>query len=142
MESLFTFLSYSPGPFWLLILFLPKNRTAMLVVDCFLILLSAIFAFQTVPVLQELLPLIAKPEFVPISEFLGSDRGIVGSWNHMILGDLWIGRWVAHDSLQSKYPLLIRVVFIIPILLFGPLGLFCYFIFRIISRRRVALTEV
>jgi len=28
----------------LLILFLPKNRTAMLVVDCFLILLSAIFA--------------------------------------------------------------------------------------------------
>ena len=90
MESLFTFLSYSPGPFWLLIIILPKNRTAMLMVDCFIIFLSAIFAFQTVPVLQELLPLIAKPEFAPISEFLGSDRGIVGSWNHMILSDLWI----------------------------------------------------
>ncbi|MCG8600845.1 MAG: DUF4281 domain-containing protein [Verrucomicrobiales bacterium] len=142
MESLFIFLSYAPGPFWFLILFLPENRKAMIAVDCFLILLSAMFAVHTTPVLGQLAPMIAKPEYAPIYEFLSSERGFIGSWNHMILGDLWIGRWVAHDSLQSKRPLLLRAVFLPPILFFGPLGLFCYLVFRVISRRKISLTEL
>ena len=113
----------------------------MLAVDCFLILLSAIFAYHTVPIIGDLLPMIAKPEYSPIHEFLSSEHGFVGSWNHMILGDLWIGRWVAHDSLKSKRPLLVRAIFLPPILFFGPFGLFCYLAFRIISRRQIALTE-
>jgi hypothetical protein len=141
MDALFNFLSYAPGPFWLLILFLPRNRKAMLAVDCFLILLSAIFAFHTIPILKEITPLIAKPEFDPIYGFLSTERGVVGSWNHKILGDLWIGRWVAHDSLQSKRPLLVRCLFLTPILFFGPFGLFCYLVFRIISRRQISLTK-
>ena len=142
MEILFKILSFAPGPFWLLILFLPANRYAMLAVDIFLVLLSGLFAFQAFPVLGEILPLLAKPEFGPIREFVSSEKGFVATWNHMILGDLWIGRWVAHDSLRGRAPIIVRLVFIPPILFFGPLGLFLYLVFRIVSRRQIALADI
>ena len=140
-EALFQFLSYSPGPFWLLILFLPANRKAMLVVDVFLIVLAGIFAINLVPLLGDLFPILLNPEFEPIREFIGSETGAVGSWNHMILGDLWIGRWVAQDTLQSRRSLILRILFLPPILFYGPFGLFLYLIFRIISRRTIALSD-
>ncbi|MEC5129323.1 abscisic acid-deficient protein Aba4 family protein [Verrucomicrobiales bacterium BCK34] len=141
MEKLFQLLSFSPGPFWLLIIFFPMKRSAMLAVDIFLILLSALFVALTLPVISELFPLIAKPEFESMHAFLSSKPGFVGSWNHMILSDLWIGRWVAQDTCKGRHGLPVRLFFIPPILFFGPLGLFCYLIFRIITRRRISLTE-
>jgi len=141
LESLFQLLSFAPGPFWLLILFLPGNRHAMLAVDGFLVLLAGVFTVLTIPVVPDLLPLLAEPEFSSIRAFLGTELGFVGSWNHMILGDLWIGRWVARDSLRGGKPLLVRLLFLPPILFFGPLGAFLYLVFRMISRRRFSLTD-
>ncbi|MDF1812635.1 MAG: DUF4281 domain-containing protein [Verrucomicrobiales bacterium] len=140
-ETIFQFITYAPGPFWLLILFLPGNRKAMLAVDLFLILLAGIFFANTVPLLKELWPMLVQPDFASIREFTGSEKGALGSWNHMILGDLWIGRWVAQDTLKSRHHLIQRLIFIPPILFFGPFGVFLYLIFRIISRRDPELTR-
>ncbi len=142
MERLFDFLSFSPGPFWLLILAVPMHRRAMLVFDAYLLLLSTLFVWQTVPVLETLLPLLLQPEFDSMQEFLSSKEGFVGSWNHMILSDLWIGRWIAQDSRRFSRPLMVRLAFLPIILLVGPCGLFCYLIFRMTALRRFALTEV
>ncbi len=140
MQILFTALSYAPGPFWILILLFPTNRRAMLAVDLFLILLSVLFTFQSVPVIPQLFPLILKPEFTPLYEFLTTPQAFVASWNHFILSDLWIGRWVAQDTEQGPRPLLVRLIVIPLILLFGPTGLCCYLIWRMISRRKIELT--
>jgi hypothetical protein len=134
-ELLFSLLSYTPGPFWLLILFLPANRKAMLGVDGYLIILSLLFVVQTTPVLDQILAIIFQPTFLEMKLFLGSDAGFLGTWNHMILSDLWIGRWVAHDSLQFDKSLLIRVLIIPVILVLGPFGLFFYLLFRMIKTR-------
>jgi hypothetical protein len=142
MNQLFTVLSFAPGPFWLLLLFLPGDRRAMLAVDVFLVLLSVSFTALALPAIGELLPLLLRPEFDEMRRFLMSDRGFTGTWNHMILSDLWIGRWVAQDTMRATRPLLVRVVFIPLIMLFGPLGLFGYLAFRVISRRELALTRV
>ena len=141
MEKLFQFLSFAPGPFWLLMIALPTKRWAMLAIDVFLIPLSGLFVVCTAPIIGELFPIIAKPEFESMHAFLSSKPGFVGSWNHMILSDLWIGRWEAQDTCKGRHDLLVRLIFIPPILFFGPLGLFCYLIFRIISRRQISLTE-
>lgn len=141
METLFNFLSFSPGPFWLLILIVPTNRRAMLVFDTYLLLLSTLFVWQTLPVLGTLLPMLAQPKFDEMHAFLSSKEGFVGSWNHMILADLWIGRWVAQDSVSYSRPLLVRLVFLPIILFVGPVGLFCYLLFRVATLRRFALTE-
>ncbi|GAB4420721.1 MAG: hypothetical protein OHK0039_34640 [Bacteroidia bacterium] len=141
-ELLFSLLSYSPGPFWLLILLLPRNRWAMLAVDVYLFILSALFVVQTLPALGQILGIIFQPTFLEMKAFLGSDAGFLGSWNHMILGDVWIGRWVAHDSLQFRWAWLIRLLAIPVILIVGPAGLCFYLIFRMIATRRIGFHTV
>jgi hypothetical protein len=140
-EQLFQFLSYAPGPFWLLILCCPLNRRAMLAYDAFLLLLVVLFTLQGGGAIGELLPLLAKPEFEPLYKALTTKEGFVASWNHMILGDLWIGRWVAQDSRHWSRPWLVRWLFLPPILFFGPMGLCAYLIVRISIGKRFALTE-
>ncbi|TNE70648.1 DUF4281 domain-containing protein [bacterium] len=140
-ETLFTILSYIPGPFWLMILFVPKNKKAMLAVDVFLFLMSALFVVQTIPVLSELFPILAQPDFPKMYAFLSSEKGVLGSWNHMILSDVWIGRWVAQDSLQFEKSLIIRLIIIPVILFFGPFGLFFYLLFRMIKKRSISFND-
>jgi len=140
LDNIFLFLSYSPGPFWLLIILFPNSRRAMLLVDAFLILLTMIFTTLTLPHIKDLLPIIATPTLGSIRVFLGSPEGTVGTWNHMILSDLWIGRWVALDLLKAHKSVWLRVLFIIPILFFGPLGLFFYLAYRIASQKKMSLT--
>lgn len=141
MTKLFEFLSFSPGLFWFLILLFPKNNRAMLAVDFFLFVLSGIFVFLTLPAVPALLPVIAKPTLASIQAFLATEKGTVGAWNHMILSDLWIGRWVAFDSQNDRYPLVIRLIFIPLIIFFGPMGLFFYILYRTGVQRRLSLTH-
>ena len=141
LEELFYVLSYAPGPFWLILLFLPMNQMAMRAFDLFLIALCFHFAIMTIPQLPELLPMIADPEFDEIKEFMTSRTGFVGAWNHMILGDLWIARWVCHDSIKSSLGMVFRVPFIISIMFFGPLGLALYLLYRMIFLRKIYLLE-
>ena len=62
-HALFYFLSFSPGPFWLILVFFPHKKWAMTLYDCFLILLSLIFAVHTLPEIPRLDPIIASPTF-------------------------------------------------------------------------------
>lgn len=138
-DTIFQILSMSPGPFWFMILFFPFHKKAMLAVDVYLLLLAGFFTWMTLPLVPELLPLVAKPEFPAMYGFLSTPVGVLGSWNHMILADLWIGRWVALDCRKETRPLLARIVFLIPILFFGPLGLFLYLTYRLVRYRRLSL---
>ncbi len=138
-ELLFTLLSFSPGPFWLILALVPKHKLAMRAFDIYLILLSTVFAMLTIPIIPELLPIIASPKLHLLQQFLSSERGTVGTWNHMILGDLWIGRWVTHDSLQINVPWFIRLPILLVILFFGPVGLFFYIVYRILFMKKIWL---
>ena len=141
IELLFKFLSFSPGPFWLILFFIPRNKIGMRCFDAYLFLLSALFAAQTIPVVPDLLPAIASPTLPLIQSFLGSPTGTVGAWNHMILGDLWIGRWVAHDAIRLGMPAFLRIPVLLVILFFGPLGLFLHLIYRFLVKREFKLSE-
>lgn len=141
LETAFNVMSFAPGPFWLALLFFPDNRWAMRAFDIFLFLLSLHFAILTVPGVPELLPVIANPTLEAIRNFLSTPQGTLGSWNHMILADLWIGRWVARDTLNRKLGVIVRLVFIPVILFFGPLGLCFYLIFRAIAYREIWLEQ-
>ena len=138
-NTLFTFLSYSPGPFWLLLIFVPRNIMAMRCFDAYIFLLSGLFALQTIPLVEELLPAIASPTLGVIQAFLGSERGTVGAWNHMILGDLWIGRWMILDSHRLKLSAFLRIPTLVVIIFFGPLGLFFYLTYRFAIKREFRL---
>jgi hypothetical protein len=141
METAFNLLSYAPGPFWLLIFLWPTKRKAMLAVDVFIYLLAAHFAFRTLPEISRLFPIIVKPTLEGIRAFLATPEGTLGAWNHMILADLWIGRWVAQDSAKDRHAWALRLAFVTPILFFGPFGLFFYMAYRWLVRRQFALSS-
>lgn len=134
-EIAFQLISFAPGPFWLSLVFLSNCKWATKAFDLFLVLLSAHFAWITLPLVPELLPVIAQPEFATVHASLSSPAGFLGTWNHMVLGDLWIGRWVVFDAKRLGLNAWIRFPFIVTILFFGPLGLFFYFAFRTIKTR-------
>lgn len=140
IHALFYFLSFSPGPFWLFLIFVPQKKWPMILFDAYLLILSFIFAILTLPKIPELLPIIASPTFETIHSFLSTPVGTLGAWNHMILGDLWIGRWIIHDALKNKVSNFIRLPILGLVLFFGPLGLFCYLFYRILFLKSFRLT--
>jgi hypothetical protein len=141
METIiFSFLSFTPGPLWLALFFCPTHKTAMKVFDIFLLLASGLFAWLTLPTIPTLLPLIAQPTLEGIQGFLSTQTGTLGAWNHMIIGDLWIGRWIAHDSLRLGAKTWLRIFFLLPTLFFGPFGLFFYLLFKLYKEKKLQLT--
>ncbi len=141
IETAFKLICFAPGPFWLLIVFAPDRKWAMRAVDVFLVLLAAHFTAITLPMVPTLLPMIAAPTFGGINQILASPMGTLGSWNHMVLADLWIGRWVALDTLSRRHSWILRLVFIPWILFFGPVGLCFYLVYRMVVGREFALTS-
>lgn len=77
----------------------------------------------------------ASPTFETISQFLSAPKGILGSWNHMIFSDLWIGRWITYDGMRQGFNGYLRAVFILITLFFGPVGLCLYWLTRLLMRR-------
>ena len=140
-ETSFYVLSYAGGPLWLALFLRPESKLLMRVFDVALIILTFHFAIITIPSVPKLLPLIASPEFGSLRSFLDTDQGFVGSWNHMIIGDLWIARWVVFDAIKSNVVGWVRFPFVLIIMLFGPLGLGFYFLFRIFYLKRLFLLE-
>lgn len=140
-EALFNFLSYAPGPFWLCLMICPKNKIAMRAFDVFLFILSVSFTFLTLPEVPTLLPIIASPTFDSIRAVLSTPQGFVGSWNHMILSDLWIGRWIIHDSLSQGVASPLRLAILLITLFFGPVGLCFYLVYRFVFLKKLALTD-
>ncbi|MEZ4751124.1 MAG: ABA4-like family protein [Bdellovibrionota bacterium] len=141
LHTAFNLLSFLPGPFWLALIFLPKNRHAMMAFDVFLVLLSLHFTLLTLPDVAGLLPVIASPTFEAISALLSAPKGILGSWNHMIFSDLWVGRWIAYDGLRQGFNGYVRAIFILITLFFGPVGFCLYWLARLAIRRKWRLGD-
>ena len=139
---IFDFLSFSPGIFWLLLIFTPKNKTAMKLFDIFLLLLSLIYSIMIIPDIPSLLPIIAKPEFETLRNILSTPKGFLASWNHFILSDLWIGRWITLNAIECKFPTSFRIIILFISLFFGPLGLCVYLISRLLLKKKLYITEI
>lgn len=140
-EILFTIISYAPGPFWLILAIAPKHKIGMKAFDIFLILLSIVSTILTIPLIPELMPILSSPKLHLLQNFLSSETGTLGTWNHMILSDLWIGRWVTHDSIENQVSWFIRIPILFVILFFGPVGLCFHFVYRILFLKKIWLLE-
>lgn len=132
VEWAFQILSLAPGACWMILFFIPTNRLAMKFYDAFLLLLAFHFSWLVIPMVPELFPVIAAPRFDAVFSILTTKIGFLGSWNHMILADLWIGRWIAHDAVERQLNIILRIFFVLTVMFFGPLGLALYSIFRMI----------
>ena len=110
MNELFLFLSFSPGPFWLGLMFFPQKPAFQKVFDAYLWLLLGVFAVRALPTVPTLVPLLSNPTFDAMHAIFRTPEGFLSGWNHFIIGDLWFGRYIAADSAAQRLPAAVRVV--------------------------------
>jgi hypothetical protein len=139
--TLFQFLTFSPGPFWLGLIFAPRNRTFQRAFDAYLWLLIAIFAVRAIPNVPTMIPLLSDPNFDAMQALFRTPEGFLSGWNHFIIGDLWFGRYIATDGHRHGISGWVRAPLILLTLYFGPLGLLAYLLVRALLRRTWAIGE-
>jgi len=131
----FNLTTYGPGPLWLALWLAPRHRWTHRAIDLAIILFCALYAGLLLPDLGEILPLIASPTLEKITSMLASPKAVALAWAHFVIGDLWVGRWIALDSNRLQFPQWARLPMLLTTLFFGPLGFIIYLFLRWLKTR-------
>jgi hypothetical protein len=67
-----------------------------------------------------------------------NDSALTAGWLHYLAFDLFVGTWVARDSVERAISPWLVAPCLVLTLLFGPTGLLLYLLFALIGRRRTA----
>ncbi len=117
-------------PQWLLMIFAPKWKWTLWLVNSYLIPLAiaVAYAFLVLPTLfgGGEMPDFSTFEGVKNLFKAGNDQVIVGGWFHYLAFDLLVGSWILNDSQKNS----IKHWFVAPCLFFtlmaGPVGFLMY----------------
>ncbi|RUL95208.1 ABA4-like family protein [Verrucosispora sp. FIM060022] len=131
-EVLFTLTFAVAAPFWALMILAPKwSVTARVIASPWIVLPGlVIYAVLVLPALGEVLPAVASPSLDGVRDLLGEADGAAAGWAHMIVFDLFVGRWAWLDSRERRVPSLVMAPVLLLTILLGPLGLAAYLIIR------------
>jgi hypothetical protein len=130
--TLFTLTFAAAAPFWGLMILLPRWSWTARIIGSPLIVLPAvaIYAVLVVPMVGEVLPVVASPTLDGIRDLLGTADGAAAAWAHMIAFDLFVGRWAWLDSRTRGMPAWVMAPVLLLTILLGPLGLLAYLALR------------
>jgi hypothetical protein len=132
MERLFAVSSLLVMPFWLLMILVPRWRwTERLARSPFIVAGPVLlYAALVLPELLALLPLVTRPALPAVAALLGQPRGATIAWAHFLALDLFAARWIYLDARERALPAWIVSPLLALTLLFGPLGLGGYLLWR------------
>lgn len=140
MEILYNLINLVVMPFWLLMIFLPRQ-------DFTLRLMRRLWPFAIVPVVYAGLLVIglSSMEAAPldftlngIAGLLGTPAGALVAWAHFLALDLFTGRWVYLDSRDREMSPWLASPAVFFCLMAGPLGLLLYILLRTFLKGRAA----
>lgn len=131
-EVLFTLTFAVAAPFWALMILAPNWSVTARVVKSPLIVIPGlvIYAVLVLPALGEVLPAVLSPTLDGVRDLLGGPVGAAAGWAHMIVFDLFVGRWAWLDSRRRGVPSLVMAPVLVVTILLGPLGLAAYLAIR------------
>ncbi|MGC5031053.1 ABA4-like family protein [Micromonospora sp. DT229] len=131
-EVLFTLTFAVAAPFWALMILAPKwSVTARIIASPLVVIPGVvIYALLVLPALGQVLPAVASPTLEGVRGLLGEPDGAAAGWAHMIVFDLFVGRWAWLDSRKRGVPSLVMAPVLVLTILLGPLGLAAYLALR------------
>lgn len=71
-----------------------------------------------------------------------NDSALTAGWLHYLAFDLFVGTWIARDSVERGVHALLAAPCLALTLMFGPAGLLAYFLLRLAFGRRPAMETV
>lgn len=144
-DTIFLLLNASVVPAWALLVFLPHTRITQRVVHSGLYpLLLGIFYMMCFG-LSQFAGLAAEGGHFftvsGISQLFSHPNGILIGWSHYLVFDLFVGAWIARDSLRCNLPHLAAVPCLLLTFILGPVGLVCYILLRLAMGKGFLLNE-
>ena len=117
-------------------LFVPKIRRFVWPATQFVIPLvwAVLYVILTVPGLP--LPDGSFTSIGGIRGLFADDSALTAGWIHFLAFDMFIGTWIARDSVERGVHAVLVVPCLALTLLFGPAGLLLYFLMRLAFGRR------
>ncbi len=146
-EMIYLWLNFGVLPFWFILLFFPQSKISLYIVTTIfpIVIFSSIYLYLLYHYF-----LIDYDFFSNFNLYIGldnlkslliEDSFLLLFWIHFLAINLFCGSWIVKDSQKfnvSKY-----IIFFPLILTYfiGPLGIFIYWIIRIISAKRFNLID-
>lgn len=142
-ETLYFALHFLVFPAWALLIFAPLARPTRAYVHSeaiplglglgYVILLSlGVFFGQAAPGA-------GMGNLGAVTALFSHPNGILTGWSHFLIYDLFIGAWIARDSINRGLSHLGTIPILIAALMFGPLGLLAHFLRRIATGHGISL---
>ena len=138
LETLFSVASAIAAVGWLLLVLLPKLRSAQVTAGIIIpLLLSALYLFLIVQNFS------GAPggfgSLADVSLLFSRPALLLAGWVHYLAFDLFIGAWEIRDSQRHQIPHLVMIPCLLMTLMLGPIGLLFYFAIRTAKTKKVEL---
>ncbi len=141
MDALFQVSNLLVLPIWLLMIVAPQWLPTKRIVGSSLIFVPITLLYSTLvlPSFLGLLPALMNPQLAVIQTLLGTPSGATIGWIHFLAFDLFVGRWMYHDSHTIGVQRWIQTSCLRATFMAGPFGWLCYLIIRRIKTGTFAL---
>lgn len=132
MNELFQLSNLIVMPWWILMIVAPRwHRTSQIVGSSLIFVpIALLYTVLVLPSFVALLPILANPQLGDIQSLLGTPSGTTVAWIHFLAFDLFVGRWIYHDSQKISIARWIQSACLLATFMAGPFGWLCYIIIR------------
>ena len=146
LENIFLLSNWGVIPFWLLLLFSPNSTLTRFLVHSVIIPLilgiAYIFVVYQIYLNDNFLDGFGLYLGIENLYAIFSDENfLLIFWLHFLSISLFVGAWIARDSVSYSIPRFLTALSLILTYFTGPLGIFVYWVIRIFFARKISLNE-
>ena len=145
-ENIFYISNIGVIPFWLLLIFAPGSLISKILVKSVVIpiLLSTAYIFITYQIF------VGENLFEIFEIYLGleelyavfsNEAFLLIFWLHFLSISLFVGSWIASDTIKYMVPRFFTVISLITTYFSGPVGLVIYWLIRIFFAKKINFNE-
>ena len=146
LENIFLFTNWGVIPFWILLIFSPNNIITRFLVHSIVapLLLGIAYVFITYKIYLNGNFLDGFGLYLGIENLyaiFSDENFLLIFWLHFLSISLFVGSWIARDSVRYLIPQSLTALSLIVTYFTGPLGIIIYWIIRIFFAKKISLNE-
>ena len=146
LENIFLFANWGVIPFWILLLFSPNNIVTRFLVHSIVapLILGLAYIFITYKIYLNGNFLDGFELYLGIENLyaiFSDENFLLIFWLHFLSISLFVGAWIARDSVRYSIPRSLTALSLIVTYFTGPLGIIIHWIIRIFFAKKISLNE-
>ena len=146
LENIFLFANWGVIPFWILLLFSPNNIVTRFLVHSIVapLILGLAYIFITYKIYLNGNFLDGFELYLGIENLyaiFSDENFLLIFWLHFLSISLFVGAWIARDSVRYSIPQSLTALSLILTYFTGPLGITMHWIIRLFFAKKISLNE-